>query len=126
MKHVFTTVAVAVACTLAGASFAMDKAEYKAQKEKISADYKAAKASCDPLKDNAKDICKVEAKGKHKIAEATLEAQYKPSPSHDKKVMTEKADAAYELAKEKCDDMSGASKDTCKKEAKAAHKAVKG
>ena len=30
------------------------------------ADYKAAKQTCDPMKDNAKDVCQKEAKGKEK------------------------------------------------------------
>lgn len=125
MKHSALAVIAAMCCAFSGATLAMDKAEHKSQKDKISADYKAAKSSCTPLKDNAKDICEVEAKGNYKVANATLEAQFKPSPSHDRKVMEEKAEAAYELAKEKCDDMKGEAKDSCKKEAKAAQASAK-
>ena len=37
------------------------------------------------------------------------------------KVATAKADAAYAVAKEQCDDKAGNAKDTCVAEAKAAH-----
>jgi hypothetical protein len=40
-------------------------------------------------------------------------------------VRTAKADAAYELAKEKCDDLSGNAKDVCQKDAKAAQASAK-
>ena len=125
MNHQLITMAVAACCMAAGAAGAMTKEEHKAQKDKIEADYKAAKERCSALKDNAQDICKVEAKGNHQVAKAELEAQYKPSPSHDQKLRTAKADAAYELAKEKCDDLNGNAKDVCQKDAKAAHASAK-
>ncbi len=77
------------------------------------------------MKDNAQDICKVEAKGKYKVAKAEMEAKTEPSPSNDAKVRTEKADAAYQLAKEKCDDMKGDAKNSCQKDAKAAFASAK-
>jgi len=125
MNRTLITLAIASCMGFAGAAGAMTKDEYKAQKDKISADYKAAKERCDPLKDNAKDICTVEAKGNEKVAKAELEAQYKPTPKHDEKAKIAKADAAYELAKEKCDDQSGNAKDVCKKDAKAAYTSAK-
>jgi hypothetical protein len=38
--------------------------QYKAEKDRIEADAKAAKDACKSMKDNAKDICEAEAKGK--------------------------------------------------------------
>ena len=55
-----------------------------------------------------------------------LEAQYKPTPKHDDKVKTEKAVAAYRLAREKCGDLRGNAKDVCKKDAKAGYVAATG
>ena len=72
------------------------------------------------LKANAKDICVKEAKGKEDVAKAELEAQYKPSPKATQKVAEARADAAYSVAKEKCDDLKGNEKDVCQKDAKAA------
>jgi hypothetical protein len=127
MKQTFITLAIAACCGFAGsAGAAMSKDEYRAQKDRVEADYKASKERCKTLKDNAKDICTVEAKGNYKVAKAELEAQQEPSPRHDAKVKTEKAEAAYELAKEKCDDLSGNAKDVCKKDARAAFVSAKG
>ncbi len=72
------------------------------------------------MKDNAKDVCKKEAKGKEKVAKAELEQQYKPSASHARNGGRRKrSKAAYEVAKEKCDDQTGDAKSACVKQAKA-------
>ena len=114
--------ALALACMLAlpGAQAqTTSKADYKTGNTRIDAEYKADKAACASMKENAKDICKEEAKGKQKIARAELKYGYSGKPGDQTKVMEVKADAAYEIAKEKCDDATGNAKDVCVKEAKA-------
>jgi hypothetical protein len=119
MKKHLLMMAIASTCFIGAHASAMTSDEYKAGKDKIEADYKAAKAQCGTLKDNAKDVCEKEAKGKENVAKAELEQQYKPSASHQRKVAEEKVKADYEVAKEKCDDMKGDAKNACVKEAKA-------
>ncbi|GAA4355174.1 hypothetical protein GCM10023165_47050 [Variovorax defluvii] len=119
MKKHLLMLAIASSCLIAGQAGAMTKDEYKAAKDKIEANYKADKAKCDALKDNAKDVCNKEAKGKENVAKAELEQQYKPSDSNARKVEEEKVKANYEVAKEKCDDLKGDAKDACEKQAKA-------
>ena len=97
----------------------LTKAEYKAEKTRISAEYKADKAACDPLKANAKDICVEEAKAKEKVALAEREFNYTGKAADQTKVLEAKAKSAYAVAKEKCDDLAGNTKDVCVKEAKA-------
>jgi hypothetical protein len=94
-------------------------AELKAGRDKIAADYKADKAACDAMKDNAKDVCNEEAKGKEKIAKAELDQKLRPSDSNARKVAEAKVEAAYDIAKEKCDDQKGDAKSACVKQAKA-------
>jgi hypothetical protein len=89
--------------------------------KKAEAQYKIDKAACDALSGNAKDVCVEEAKGKEKIAKAEAEAAYQGTPKSRENVRIARADAAYEVAKEKCDDLAGNPKDVCVKEAKAAH-----
>jgi len=98
---------------------AMDKEHYNSSKERIKSDYESAKASCDSLAGNAKDICIAEAKGKEKVAKADLEANYTGKKKDWYDLSLAKADAAYEVAKEKCDDKGGNDKDVCLKAAKA-------
>ena len=95
--------------------------EYRTTKERIEAEYKDAKAACDKLRDNAKDVCREEAKGKEKVARAELEYNRSGDPKDATKLAEAKADAAYGVAKEKCDDRTGNDKDVCVKEAKASH-----
>lgn len=93
--------------------------EYKRAKDAIEADAKAAKVKCKDLKDNAKDICQAEAKGHEKLAKKELD--YKKNPNEKNRVDVEKmkAEVAYEIAKEKCEDQKGADALSCKKNAKA-------
>jgi hypothetical protein len=83
--------------------------------------YKADKDACGQLSGNAKDICIEEAKGKEKIAKADAEAAFSNTPKTREAARVARADANYNVAKEKCDDFSGNAKDVCTKEAKAAH-----
>lgn len=147
MKTKLVMLTAVLSCAFAGQAMALTKEEYKTQDDRISADYKAAREKCNTLKANAKDICVAEAKGAEKVAKAELEAQYKPSPRNDEKLTVAKADAAYDVAKEKCDDLTpsaspapatpgagagaaanasaASAKDVCIKDAKAAHTKVK-
>lgn len=121
--------AIALAVTLAFSAGAMaegmSKGDYKASKDKISADYKTANASCASLAGNASDICVAEAKGKEMVALADLEASYKPTQKTRYDARVAKAVADYGVAREKCDDLTGNAKDVCVKEAKAAETTAK-
>lgn len=97
----------------------MTKAEYSAGKTRISADYQADKAACDSRAGNARDICVEQAKAKEKVAEAELDFAYSAKPADENKVRIAKAESAYAVAKEMCDDKAGNDKDVCRKEAKA-------
>lgn len=98
----------------------MNKDARDAAMKTAATQYKADKAACDSLSGNAKDICVEEAKGKEKVAKAEAEAAYTNTPKARENARLARADAAYEVAKEKCDDLSGNPKDVCVKEAKAA------
>ncbi|MBS1177885.1 MAG: hypothetical protein H6R06_2297 [Proteobacteria bacterium] len=97
----------------------MSKADYNGAKTRISADYKAEHSACASQSANAKDICVEEASAKQKVARAELEYGYSGKPADQTKVKVAKAESAYAVAKEKCDDQSGNAKDVCVQEAKA-------
>ena len=111
-------VAAVQAFTVAHAA-GMAKAEYESHKTRISEVYKADKAACAAMAGNAKDVCVEEGKAKEKVARAELEYTYSAKPGDRHKLAVAKAEAAYSVAKEKCDDKSGNAKDVCVKEAKA-------
>jgi hypothetical protein len=85
------------------------------------AQYKTDKAACDAMSGNAKDICIEDAKGKEKVAKAEAEATFQNTPKAREELRVARADATFAVAKEKCDDLTGNSKDVCVKEAQAAH-----
>jgi len=120
-------IAALIAIVLSSASAAqnMNKADHSAQKDLIAADYKAGKAACKSFAGNANDICVAEAKGRKNIANASLEAHYKPSRDADYKIRVAEADADYGVAREKCDNQAGNQKSVCVKEAKAAQTTAK-
>jgi hypothetical protein len=92
---------------------------YNQEKDRIEADAKAAKDACKSMKDNAKDICQAEAKGKEKLAKKELDYKKNPNDKNRQDVEKMKAEVAYEIAKEKCEDRQGvAEQASCKKQAK--------
>jgi hypothetical protein len=121
-----TAIAALVAALGAGSAapaFAKDlmsKEAYKAEKDRIEAEYKVAKEACNKLSGNAEDVCKAEAKGKQRIAEADLDAKNQGTAKAQVEARNARAEAAYLVAREKCDDLAGNAKDVCVKEAKAA------
>lgn len=117
--------AFAGAANAANDNTGMSRDAYKAEKDKIEATYKADKDACKGQSGNAKDVCEKEAKGKEKVAKADLEARYKNTDKARYDARVAKADADYDVAKEKCDDHKGNDKDVCVKEAKAAHTKAK-
>lgn len=106
-------------------AFSLTKDEYKAEKDKIEADYKSAKDKCKDMKGNEKDVCQAEAKATEKKAKAKLEADYKNTPRAQRHMVEENAEADYMVAKARCGAKSGNDKDVCVKEAKAAEKSAK-
>lgn len=97
----------------------MSKAEVKAARDKVSAQYAADKDACKSLAGNNRDICMEHAKGREKVSRAELDYASSGKPDDQTKVATARAEAAYAVAKEKCDDFAGNRKDVCLKEAKA-------
>lgn len=111
------------ACLLFGGSAmaqVMPSTDFSAGKTRIKAEYTTDKKAYDSQAGNAKDICVAGAKGKENVALAELDNSYKPTVKTHYKVGVAKGDAAYDVAKQKCDDLSGNPKDVCVKEAKAA------
>src|SRR5262245_30440822 len=95
--------AAAGLCIAAGAQGqAISKDAHDAAVKNAEAQYKTDKASCDRLTGNAKDICVEEAKGKEKIAKADADAAYEGTPKAREAARVARADANYEVAKEKC------------------------
>ncbi|QGZ39367.1 osmotically-inducible protein OsmY [Pseudoduganella flava] len=115
-KTAFLTLALVSAFAAAQST---DNNAYKAAHEKAEANYKAAKKQCDSMKGNAKDVCQEEAKVARAQADRDAVAQYKNTGNELNRAERKLADAKYDLAKEKCDDLSGDAKDSCQAQARS-------
>ena len=94
---------------------------HQTTKDGVAADAKAANAECDKLAGNANDVCEAQVKGDQNVALAELEYRHSGTEADRAAVATAKSDAAFSVAKEKCDDKAGNAKDVCLKQADAAH-----
>ena len=97
----------------------MTRDQYRSEMDRAQGSYRSAWNGCKPLKGNAKDVCKAEARGAYAVAKAELEVRRKATPKNDDKVKTRRAETALRVAREKCDDMRGNARAVCRKEAKA-------
>ena len=97
----------------------MSKDAYDTAVRNAESQYKIDKDACASRTGNAKDICMAEANGREKVAKADAEAGYKNTPKAREDARVARAEADYGVAKEKCDELSGNSKDVCVKEANA-------
>jgi hypothetical protein len=117
------SVAIAVAIGLAFSAGAIAQTlsndQHRLARDRVDADYQAARAACESFAGNARDVCRLKATGKESVAKAELEAARKPSNEASYKLLLARAEADYSVANEKCDDMAGNVKAVCQKEAKA-------
>lgn len=95
--------------------------QYDAAVSQAKADYKAARARCDQLAGNDKDVCVKDAKAARKVAKADAKAA-KKSTGARAEANEEKREALYKADKEKCDALAGDSKDACEKSAAAKYR----
>lgn len=97
----------------------ISKTSYTQAVKDADAQYKMDKDACSSFSGNAKDVCVAEAKGRNSVAKAEAEAAYKHTPKARENARIERAQANYDVAIEKCDDLAGNRKDVCVKEANA-------
>jgi len=120
MLNVLKALVIAFAVpTLAFGAAGMTSSDYSAAKNAAKENYKAAKAKCDQLSGNPKDVCVADAKAAEKKAIADAEAQYKNTDKARRDAKIAAAEADYDVAKARCGAKTGNDKDVCVKEAKA-------
>lgn len=87
-------------------------------RDDIKATYRSAKDACDKMSGNAKDICIEDAKGREKVSLAWLDYNNSGSDADLNKLNEAIYESRYEVADERCEDLSGDAKDVCQREAK--------
>lgn len=122
MKSVIALILAGVAIAAAAPTMAASaeaKAALAASNDTADADYKAARAKCDGITGNPKDICIAEAKAARIHVQAAAEAQYKNTAAARSSARKDIAKADYDVDKAKCASQNGNAQDVCVKQAKA-------
>ncbi len=129
MKRTLSSTLISIALLAAGANAVAGpspeaKAAYAQSKDRAEADYKAAKARCDIITGNPKDVCIAEAKAARVKTEEEASALYKNTLKAFTQSRMKIASANYDLDKVKCNALTGNDKDVCVSQAKAARVAA--
>lgn len=117
-------IATASSSAVSAAATPEAKAAYTQSKERAAADYKAAKARCDIIAGNPKDVCIAESKALRVKTEEEAGALYKNTLKAFTQSRMRIASAYYDLDKVKCNALTGNDKDICVSQAKAARVAA--
>jgi hypothetical protein len=96
------------------------KATFVAAKDSAAATYKVARARCDAITGNPKDVCVAEAKASRIRAEEEAGAFYKNTLKAYTSSRMKIASANYDVDKAKCGALAGNDNDVCISQAKAA------
>jgi cell division septum initiation protein DivIVA len=100
------------------------KALYDSAKAAAASSYKAARARCDVITGNPKDVCIAEAKAARVRAEADAAARYRNTLRAYTQARIDIAKADYAVDRTRCDALTGNEKDVCVERAKATRTAA--
>lgn len=95
------------------------KMAYEQARSSAAANFKTARARCDVITGNPKDVCIDEAKAQRVQAEETATAQYKNTLKAYTAARLNIASANFDLDKSRCGAFAGNEKDVCITQAKA-------
>ena len=123
--HAIALLAAALCCNGAASAATEAKAAYVQAKDTAGATYKAARARCNAIAGNPKDVCVEEAKAARVHAEEEAGAFYKNTLKAYTTSRMNIAAANYDLDKVKCGSLAGNDKDVCISQAKATLVAAK-
>lgn len=123
--NTYRLAAFCLAASLGVGGCDMSKPDSSTSKQDVSTTQMGGETNCNDLSGNAKDICVAEEKGRASIAKAEFTAREMPTDQHRYDLQLARAEAAYAVAKEHCDDLSGNANDVCRKEADGAYAAAK-
>jgi hypothetical protein len=114
-------IAIAIAAVVAGPAggAGMSRQEYREAKKQVEADYLAERRKCGVDYGPRYKACLARAHGMRDVANAELEAKYKPSPRHYYDAAVARATSAFNVAKTECEEKRGEERKACKEGARA-------
>ncbi|HEY8358115.1 MAG TPA: hypothetical protein VIL30_11705 [Ramlibacter sp.] len=102
----------------------MTETQYKAARQAIDTQLKAARQKCGALKGEREDTCVLQAKGQSRVARARLEAQREPTPDREQAAKEAEAEADFALAKAGCRQAGDKARKACIAQAQAKREAA--
>src|SRR5512147_1140165 len=96
LNRVLEGVVISLAVPTLAIGAAMTSSEYSAAKDNANAAYKSAKAQCDALSGNPKDVCVAEVTAMVNKAKAEDEAEYNNTDKARRDAKIEAAEADYD------------------------------
>ncbi|SHH07435.1 hypothetical protein [Massilia sp. CF038] len=119
-RTLFVCVGMALASTaMAAGPSAEAKAAYRQAKDSAAAAYKLARAKCDVITGNPRDVCVAEAKAGRVRTEQEASALYHNTLKAYTDSRLRIASANFDLDKTRCEALTGNDKDVCITQAKA-------
>lgn len=121
-KRTLTCAAACAAALLSAPLFSeeMDKAAYEQTRTRIQAEYKADSQRCVEYKENMREVCRAEARGKRKVGLAEADAAYRNTESARVALRQARVEADLEVARQRCGELTGQRRSACVMEAQAA------
>lgn len=121
IKYAFCAVLAAAAVLAGEASGATPEsaALYAQAKDRAAANYKQARATCDAIGGNPKDVCIAEAKAVRVHAEEEARALHQDTLKAYTRARGKIAEANFDLHQTRCAALTGNDKDVCQQQAKA-------
>lgn len=95
------------------------KLAYQQARDAAAANYKNARAQCDAITGNPKDVCVADAKAARVRTEEEARARYEDNLKAYTRARMRIASATYDADKARCAGLTGNGKDVCQEEAKA-------
>ncbi|MGZ8288744.1 MAG: hypothetical protein ACXW2U_07905 [Telluria sp.] len=122
MKAQLAIVLLGAGAWYAGQAYAATpeaKLAFNEAKDRAALEYKTARARCDLITGNPKDVCVAEAKAARVHADEEAQARYKNTLKAYTSARLRIASAYYDVDRAKCGAMTGNDKDICLQQAKA-------
>lgn len=95
------------------------KLAYNEAKDRAALEYKTARARCDLITGNPKDVCVADAKAARVRADEEAQARYKNTLKAYTQARLRIASAYYDVDRAKCGGVAGNDRDVCLQQAKA-------
>jgi hypothetical protein len=114
-----------VAAGIAAANVCAAGVPYAVELDRIEGDYRTARERCESAAGHSRNVCVAEARAERRIAQSALAARLSGTPKSQYDARVARAEAEFDVAKERCGDRAGHQRELCIHEARSAEARAK-